>query len=353
MRARVWFMSLVLVALGVACGDQPTEVGVDREAVKAAGMAQTPGMTADATASSDDGLTISTDKDDYQPGDTLHLTGAGWPANDVLDLVLTDAPQTHAPHEWTVTVAEDGTFQDSTYVVDEGDLDITFTLVATSETTQRSLSVMFTDANISNNGVSMDPNPLFVQRGNSGTTTVSVSFGGNNDNCTATLSVTGLPTGAGGTFNPTSVTGNPSNSPQTSVLTITTSAGTPLGPDPYTVTATAGAGCDGAASRSGAGTVTVFGPANKLVFGQQPTTTVANATIAPPVTVFVQDASGNLVANSSALVTLAITTNPGGGTLSGTVTRNAVNGVATFDNLSIDKIGTGYRLTATSTGLTR
>ena len=86
------------VALGVACGDQPTEVGVDREAVKAAGMAQTPGMTADATASSDDGLMISTDKDDYQPGDTVHFTGSGWAANDVLDIVLTDDPLTHDPH---------------------------------------------------------------------------------------------------------------------------------------------------------------------------------------------------------------------------------------------------------------
>jgi hypothetical protein len=73
-------MSLVLVALGVACADQATEVPVDQQPVQAAGMARAPGMTAHATASSDDGLTISTDKDDYQPGDTvyLHVTpGAG------------------------------------------------------------------------------------------------------------------------------------------------------------------------------------------------------------------------------------------------------------------------------------
>ena len=86
-------------------------------------MARAPGMTADATASSEDGLTISTDKDDYQPGDTVCLTGAGWPANDTLDIVLEDEPETHEPHKWTVTVAEDGTFRDSTYVVDEGDLE--------------------------------------------------------------------------------------------------------------------------------------------------------------------------------------------------------------------------------------
>ncbi len=51
-------------------------------------------------------------------------------------------------------------------------------------------------------------------------------------------------------------------------------------------------------------------------------------------------------------VTLAIGTNPGGGTLSGTRTVSAVAGVATFSGLSIDRPGTGYTLSAGSTGLT-
>src|SRR5207237_971010 len=42
----------------------------------------------------------------------------------------------------------------------------------------------------------------------------------------------------------------------------------------------------------------------------------------------------------------------GGGTLSGTTTVAAVSGVATFSNLSIDKAGTGYTLTAASGALT-
>ena len=41
---------------------------------------------------------------------------------------------------------------------------------------------------------------------------------------------------------------------------------------------------------------------------------------------------------------MAIGTNPGGGTLSGTTTVAAVAGVATFSNLSINKAGTGYTL---------
>jgi hypothetical protein len=100
-------------------------------------------------------------------------------------------------------------------------------------------------------------------------------------------------------------------------------------------------------------TFNIIGPATKLVFIQQPTTTAARSTITPAITVAVEDASGNIVTTSSASITIAIGTNPpGNGTLSGTKTVNASSGIATFSNLSINKTGTGYTLTVTSTGLT-
>src|SRR5207253_2976348 len=52
-------------------------------------------------------------------------------------------------------------------------------------------------------------------------------------------------------------------------------------------------------------------------------------------------------------VTLVLGTNPGGGTLGGTATATVSGGVATFANLSINKTGTGYTLTAGSSSLTR
>jgi hypothetical protein len=94
------------------------------------------------------------------------------------------------------------------------------------------------------------------------------------------------------------------------------------------------------------------GPAAKVVFTVQPSNVVAGASITPAVQVSVEDASGNLVTTATNAVTIAIGTNPGGGTLSGTLTANAVAGVATFTNLSINKGGTGYTLTAAATGLT-
>jgi hypothetical protein len=73
-------------------------------------------------------------------------------------------------------------------------------------------------------------------------------------------------------------------------------------------------------------------------------------------TVNVLDEAGNIVSNSDAPITLAITTGTpasgGAGTLIGTTTVSAVNGVATFSGLSIDTAGVGYRLTASSGVLT-
>ena len=45
-----------------------------------------------------------------------------------------------------------------------------------------------------------------------------------------------------------------------------------------------------------------------------------------------------LAANNNGLVTLALDANPGGSTLSGTLTVAASGGIATFSNVSLDKI---------------
>ena len=91
------------------------------------------------------------------------------------------------------------------------------------------------------------------------------------------------------------------------------------------------------------------GAATQLAFTAQPTATTAGATIAA-IEVTAQDAGGNTVTTFTGDVTLAIGTNPGSGTLSGTATATAVAGVATFSTLSIDKSGTGYTLAASAAG---
>jgi len=88
-----------------------------------------------------------------------------------------------------------------------------------------------------------------------------------------------------------------------------------------------------------------------LAFAQQPTNAPENGAITPPVTVQILDAANTLI-NSTAAVTIGIGTNPSSGTLTGTKTVSAVAGTATFNNLSIDKLGTGYTLNASGTNLT-
>jgi len=90
----------------------------------------------------------------------------------------------------------------------------------------------------------------------------------------------------------------------------------------------------------------------QLAFKISPGTTTAGAGLAPSVVVEVHDADGNLVSDFTGTIALTLATNPGSGTLSGTTSLNAVGGVATFSNLTINKSGSGYRLQATSGALT-
>ena len=119
----------------------------------------------------------------------------------------------------------------------------------------------------------------------------------------------------------------------------------------YTLTAT-----DGLLTSATSSSFTITaGAASKLAFTTQPGGGASSTAWTTQPTVTVQDAYGNTVTSgtgSTASVTIAIGTNPGGGTLSGTATVSAVAGVATFGNLSINTPATGYTLTATSGGYT-
>jgi hypothetical protein len=89
-----------------------------------------------------------------------------------------------------------------------------------------------------------------------------------------------------------------------------------------------------------AGIVTV------AIFTTQPTNTTPGGTMSA-VRVALVDGSGNQTAAVNS-VTIALGNNPSGASLSGTLVRRAVNGVATFNDLSVDKAGVGYTLVASS-----
>ena len=117
------------------------------------------------------------------------------------------------------------------------------------------------------------------------------------------------------------------------------------GTSPETVTVTGTV--NGAAIADDATVVFTAAPATRLEFDQQPTTEAAGATITPSITVRAEDAAGNLDTNFTGPVTLAIASGPNDGILSGTTTRAATGGIATFNNLSIQRAGS-YTLRASS-----
>jgi hypothetical protein len=88
-------------------------------------------------------------------------------------------------------------------------------------------------------------------------------------------------------------------------------------------------------------------PAATLVFTAQPADTTAGSKQAS-VQVSVENAAGQLEASFTGVVTVALTQNSGP-LLYGTVTKNAVNGVATFSDLLINKPG-NYQLQASASG---
>jgi hypothetical protein len=97
------------------------------------------------------------------------------------------------------------------------------------------------------------------------------------------------------------------------------------------------------------------GTASKLAFTGQPSNTTAGASVTPAVQVTVQDAYANTVTDGSgsgATISLALSGGDPAASLGGTTSKAATNGVASFGNLSANRVGTAYKLGATSSPLT-
>jgi hypothetical protein len=117
-----------------------------------------------------------------------------------------------------------------------------------------------------------------------------------------------------------------------------------------TVSATAA----GVAVTATATVVVVAGEASQLSFSAQPQNAQVLATLSPPVAVAARDAFGNLVTGFTGTVTIAIGHDGSllqNAALGGTTAVAAVLGVASFDDLTIDQVGSDYTLVAAASGL--
>jgi len=92
--------------------------------------------------------------------------------------------------------------------------------------------------------------------------------------------------------------------------------------------------------------------AARLGFSVQPRTTHGAQPITPAVKVAIQDAAGNTVPTATDAVILILSANSDGGSLLGTTMVSAAGGIATFEDLRIDRPGSSYTLIAWSGSLT-
>jgi hypothetical protein len=187
------------------------------------------------------------------------------------------------------------------------------------------------------------------------TTYAPITIAGGNNGDYVAIAASSLPSGA--TFTPPSsncvlVAGNAASLTGASVLAATAGG-------VFTITANeySNSTCTTLVTSTTATptlSVTPYGPATQLVFSTQPANGVniqATGTGTFPVSVAVEDANGNLeTGTSTGTVTLSIASNPGSGVLtcSGGLTATVAAGTANFTGCAITKIGTGYKLTATS-----
>src|SRR5882724_3894965 len=154
--------------------------------------------------------TVKTDAADYPPGTTVNITGSGWQPGETVTLTLVESPliDTHGPY--TVTADANGHISDSSFVTDEHDLNVKFSLTAVGSVSQAQTA--FTD-----------------------TATFTINFSGSNAGTVTSSSPSGITNCAwsGTTKTGTCTAANLSNN-----TTVTLNANTPANwtiPSAYTV----------------------------------------------------------------------------------------------------------------------
>ncbi len=90
--------------------------------------------------------TVTTDKVEYMPGETVMMTGAGWQAGETVSLVLHEVPTFHPDPTFTVVAGANGGWINTEFIVLEEDMGTTFTLTATGQSSGATATASFTEA---------------------------------------------------------------------------------------------------------------------------------------------------------------------------------------------------------------
>jgi hypothetical protein len=179
---------------------------------------------------------VTTDKQDYVPGEIVLISGSGFNSGETVELAVANLTQPedngdeHTP--WTVNADDEGNIA-ATWEVTPDELGMTLQLTATGLSSGLTAQHVFYDGNV--NGVNVGPQTGTLVHGTVSTVTYTVSFTSQGNGSYLGLSVYGLPTGATYKLSATGGSGNP---PASQTLTITNGANTPAGTYTFTVTNT-------------------------------------------------------------------------------------------------------------------
>ncbi|MDT8374113.1 MAG: hypothetical protein RQ737_09060, partial [Bacteroidales bacterium] len=95
------------------------------------------------------GQTITTDKDDYSPGETVIITGTGWLPGETVRLYIEKEPPITEPVTLYAIADGSGNIRNEEYIVIKEDLGVEFTITATGLESGLTAVAVFTDGGAS------------------------------------------------------------------------------------------------------------------------------------------------------------------------------------------------------------
>jgi hypothetical protein len=250
--------------------------------------------------------TVSTDKPDYPPFDTVTVSGTGWQPGETVSLLFHETPQNHQDRTITTTADGSGNIRNRDYSTDDMSLNVSIALTATGQTSGRTATVTFTDGPCVGTvsfGAQV-PIPLVASGSGAGAASATIPVtvsrksgcgtGSGGTPFSVTLTTSGAPAGA--TLSATTLNFSATDPSKSTTLTITAPATT--APKSYGVSVTATSTSAGNDNSVGTDSVPVTGGLGAVTVGpQSPSPLPAGHSATYTVTVNRGSSTGNFTAN--------------------------------------------------------
>jgi hypothetical protein len=250
--------------------------------------------------------TVSTDKPDYPPFDTVTVSGTGWQPGETVSLLFHETPQNHQDRTITAVADGSGNIRNRDYSTDDLSLNVSIALTATGQTSGRVATVTFTDGPCVGT-VNVGPqNPTPIAANGSGAGAASATFpvvvsrkngcgtGSGGTPFSVNLTTSGAPAGA--TFGVSTLSFSATDPSKSTTLTLTAPA--TVAPKAYNISVTATNTAAGNDNTVGTDSLRVTGGVGSVAVGaQSPSPLPAGHSATYTVTVNRGSSTGNFTAS--------------------------------------------------------